>query len=201
MRISDTMSESKKQNRQVTVTPEKEHSRILSVSQVSESEWVCDLSGDHGNLDNCSEWNLFKICIQNFESDTFPYAVLYEPGDMIQKNVKRQISFDQPENGEGTHEILTGRVKPNDSYNVLSVHMIAGMGGRKIDLLKPRAEGQSLSDWMNDASSKMLTLRLQSPDEIALALCMLRHERLGARSAFKFLTDDHMWMILGFLKN
>ncbi len=71
MRISDTMSESKKQNRQVTVTPEKEHSRILSVSQVSESEWVCDLSGDHGNLDNCSEWNLFKICIHNFESDSF----------------------------------------------------------------------------------------------------------------------------------
>jgi len=201
MRISDTMSESKKQNRQVTVTPEKEHSRIVSVSQVSESEWVCDLSGDDGNLDNCSEWNLFKICIQNFESDTFSYAVLYEPGDMIHKNVKRQISFDQPENGEGSHEILTGRVKPNDSYNVLNVHMIAGMGGIKIDLLKPRSNGQSLSDWMNDASSKMLTLRLQSPDEIALALCMLSHQRLGAASVFRSLSDDNMQMIFGFLKN
>jgi hypothetical protein len=44
-------------------------------------------------------------------------------------------------------------------------------------------------------------LRLQSPDEIALALCMLRHERLGAGSAFQFLSDDHMQMIFGFLKN
>jgi hypothetical protein len=120
---------------------------------------------------------------------------------MIHKNVKRQISFDQPENGEGPHEILTGSVKPNDSYEILNVHMIAGIGGIKIDLLKPRADGQLLSDWMNDASSKMLTLRLQSPDETALALCMLRHERLGARSAFKELTDDHMWMILRFLEN
>ena len=79
--------------------------------------------------------------------------------------------------------------------------MIEGGGRFNFDLLKPRINGQSLSDWMNDVRSKMLTLRLQSPDEIALTLCMLSHKRFGAASVFRSLSDDNMQMIFGFLKN
>jgi len=175
---------------------------VKSVKPVSESEYEYDLSGDHGDIDNCLDWNRFEIRLMNQGPDTFKYTMKYEPGKRICRNVIRRLSDSfETESVEGPYQICTGDIRPRQSYKVLEVHMIEGGGRFNFDLLKPRVNGQSFSDWMNEDSSKMLTLRLQSPDEIALALCMLSHERLGAGSAFQFLSDDNMQMIFGFLKN
>jgi hypothetical protein len=189
----------------ITVTPRNEYSRIKSVKRVSKSEWEYEVSGDHSKIEDFHDKNKFQIgknkfniAITNFETETFPYSFLCESeGVPWTMNVARQLWY---ETEETALNIRTSSIRSFTSSELGTLHMLAG---RKFTMvfMKPRVEGQSEHDWLNEENNKMLTLHFKSPHENALAFCMLSHKRLGEGGCFLSLGDDNIRMICGFLMN
>lgn len=182
----------------ITVTARNEYSRIKSVKRVSKSEWECEVSGDHGEIEDILMQNKFEIGITNFEIGTFPYSLLYNAEGMEwTMKVVRKLSY---EFEETTLNIKTSSIRSSNSSELGVLHMLAGTSTTMV-FMKPRVEGQSEHDWLNEENNKMLTLHFKSPHENALAFCMLSHKRLGEGGCFRSLGDDNIRMICGFLMN
>lgn len=181
----------------VTVTPRNEYSRIMSVKRVSESEWEYEVSGDHGDMEWFTE-NKFDFRMENFETGTVHYSVFSESERVaFFSPTARKLSY---ETEETALNIGTYNIRSFTSSELGLVHMLAGRKSTMV-FMKPRVDGQSETDWINEKDNKTLTLHFKSPNENALAFCMLSNTRLGKESCFGSLDYDHIHMICGFLMN